>query len=290
MDIKKISLFLSGKLPPYYGDSNLTRFQRIVSKEFNELYTLNDLNLFLKQSKGIEEKFFINILEDIYQENLNTNRFNDFLNKIIINKDFLNELLNINSWNSIIEIWENLKKELLNINEWKDDSKKFESFCEKLIKFLLENSFNNFKYKSQPKSDNLLDINDGLLLNTYKNEWLIKNLWWDIVKDEYESNAIIIEMKNYTDEASQNVLFTTEKYLNKIHTWRFALLFTRKWLSNGSWEKKQIELFKWWWKKESICFITFYDDDYINMIDLKIKWESVESYILDKYFELASKA
>lgn len=144
-------------------------------------------------------------------------------------------------------------------------------------------------YKIQPRDELWLDINDGLLLNNYKNEWLVKNLWWDIVKDEYWSSVIVVEMKNYTDPASQNILFTTEKYLNKSHTWRFALLFTRNWLSDESWKVKQIELFKWWWKKESICFILFTDEDYIKMIDLKIRWESIEGYILWKYFDLSIK-
>lgn len=290
MDTKKISLFLAWKLPPYYGDSNLTRFQRVVSTDFNELYKLNDLDLFLKQSNGIEEIFFQNILEDIHQENSENTRFQDLLKKIIKNEEFIDELFSRD--NSILfkKLWEKLKLGLVSIREWKDDSKKFEEYCDQLIKFLLEDSFNDFRYKSQPRAETGLDINDGLVLNSFKNKWLIKNFWWDIVKDEYWTSSIVIEMKNYTDEANQSILYTTEKYLNKTHTWRFAFLFTRKWLSDRSWELKQIELFKWQWKKESICIITFNDADYIAMIDLKLKWESVESYILGKYFELSSKA
>ncbi len=85
MDVKKISLFLSGKLPPYYGDSNLVRFQRVVSRDFNELYNLNDLDLFLKQSNWIEEKFFQNILEDLFLEfNEDKSRFDNFIKKLLI--------------------------------------------------------------------------------------------------------------------------------------------------------------------------------------------------------------
>jgi hypothetical protein len=290
MDTKKISLFLAWKLPPYYGDSNLTRFQRVVSTDFNELYKLNDLDLFLKQSNGIEEIFFQNILEDIHQENSENTRFQDLLKKIIKNEEFIDELFSRD--NSILfkKLWEKLKLDLVSIREWKDDSKKFEEYCDQLIKFLLEDSFNDFRYTTQAKSDIGLDINDGLLLNTYKDQWIAKNLWWDIAKDKYWTQTIIIEMKNYSKQAAQSVLFITEKYLHKAHTGRFALLFTRKWLSLASWEKKQIDMFKWIDWKQSVCFIAFNDADYIAMIDLKLKWESVESYILGKYFELSSKA
>lgn len=291
MDVKKISLFLSGKLPPYYGDSNLVRFQRVVSRDFNELYNLNDLDLFLKQSNWIEEKFFQNILDDLYIEFSNDeSRFNDFLKKVINNQDFINELFSNSEKQNLSEIWNKLKEELKTITEWKTDAKKFEDYCEKLIKFLLEDSFNEFKYLTQPRDDLGLDIKDWLLLNTYKDKWIAKNLWWDVVNDKYNTNAIVVEMKNYTDESNQNILNTTSKYLNKTHTGRFALLFTRKWLSNSSWIKKQIELFKWNDGLKSICFIIFDDNDYEQMIDIKISWWSIESYILDKYFELSSKA
>lgn len=291
MDIKKISLFLSGKLPPYYGDSNLVRFQRVVSRDFNELYNLTDLDLFLKQSNWIEEKFFQNILDDLYLEFSNDeSRFNDFLKKVINNQDFINELFSNSEKQNLSEIWNKLKDELKAITKWKTDAKKFEGYCEKLIKFLLEDSFNEFKYLTQPRDNLGLGIQDWLLLNTYKDKWIAKNLWWDIVKDKYTTNAIVVEMKNYTDESNQNILNTTSKYLNKTHTGRFALLFTRKWLSNSSWIKKQIELFKWNDGLKSICFIIFDDSDYEQMIDIKISWWSIESYILDKYFELSSKA
>ncbi len=291
MDIKKISLFLSGKLPPYYGDSNLVRFQRVLSRDFNELYNLSDLDLFLKQSNWIEEKFFQNILDDLYLEfSDDESRFHNFLKKIINNQDFINEIFLDSQKQNLAEIWNLLKEELKTIKKWNTDAKKFEDYCEKLIKFLLEDSFNEFKYLTQPRDDLGLDIKDWLLLNTYKDKWIAKNLWWDIVKDKYTTNAIVVEMKNYTDESHQNILNTTSKYLNKTHTGRFALLFTRNWLSNNSWIKKQIELFKWNDGLKSICFIIFDDNDYEQMIDIKINWWSIESYILDKYFELSSKA
>ncbi len=187
-------------------------------------------------------------------------------------------------------MWNKLQNELKAIKEWKKDAKKFEDYCEKLVKFLLEDSFNEFKYLTQPRDDLGLDIKDGLLLNTHKDTWVAKNLWWDIVKDKYATNAIVVEMKNYTDESNQDILNTTSKYLNKPHTGRFALLFTRKWLSQKSGTIKQIELFKWNQDNKSICFIVFDDDDYNKMINIKINWWSIESYILDKYFELSSKA
>ncbi len=287
MDVKKISLFLSGKLPPYYGDSNLVRFQRVVSRDFNELYNLNDLDLFLKQSNWIEEKFFQNILDDLYIEFSNDeSRFNDFLKKVINNQDFINELFSNSEKQNLSEIWNKLKEELKTITGWKKDAKKFEDYCEKLIKFLLEDSFNEFKYSTQQKNDSGLDIPDWLLLNIYKDEWLIKNLWWDVIKNLYTTNTVVIEIKNYTEKANQDIITSTTKYLNKPHTWRFALIFTRKWLSKTSGEKKQILDFI----SNSLCFIVFDDDDYNKMINIKINWWSIESYILDKYFELSSKA
>lgn len=64
MDIRKIALYLSGKLPPYYWNSQrifFIRQLRLVAKEF---YTNEEIAFIDQQTRNNDENFFAEILED----------------------------------------------------------------------------------------------------------------------------------------------------------------------------------------------------------------------------------
>lgn len=80
MDIRKIALYLAGKLPPYYGESRRMVFIRALRDYAKEQYTNEELDFIDRQTKGNEENFYWSILKDI--ETLSQEEFNKFCIKL----------------------------------------------------------------------------------------------------------------------------------------------------------------------------------------------------------------
>ena len=71
MDIKIIASYLAGKLSPYYWDSNLRKFTKVLQKLFPKEYTKDEIIFSQKLVNNDDEKFYFNILDDLYQEDEN---------------------------------------------------------------------------------------------------------------------------------------------------------------------------------------------------------------------------
>lgn len=300
IDIQKIALFLSWKLPPYYGGNKKVKFIKQLWKIDKETYSNENIDFFQKQSRDLEEFYFM-VLDDYISENKKIKWWDKNISKLLNDLDLPPEMLWENEKTVGIDIkkeWEKFKNELKwikiefkkeELSERNKEAKIFEDFTGRLVKFLFKDSFNDFYLKEQPQTINKLDIRDFMLMNNYKNEnSAISSFWWDIIKNDYNSSFVTIECKNYKDEAGQEPIITTLKYLEKTNIGRFWIIFTRKGL-NDEWIKKQIDLLKWQQNKLSICLLVLDDDDINNLIDLKIRWEKIEKYLLDKYFDLQTK-
>ncbi len=73
MDIQKVSLYLAGKLPPYYWDSNIYRFNKVILTNAWHLYTKDDLifnQTLVNNSKSLKslDICFFNILDDLFKQ------------------------------------------------------------------------------------------------------------------------------------------------------------------------------------------------------------------------------
>lgn len=284
MDIRKIALYLSWKLPPYYGNSQKLFFIRQLKELAKEHYTNEEITFIDQQTRQDDERFFAEILED--QSKTSKENFNNLIDKLGIPPDIL-DIKTLYSQNKETQkIWEDLIKELKSIPTWKAWAQDFENFWEKLINFLLKDSFEPFIYKPQISNDSETDIRDWLILNNpKKTNSMISWFWDDVVKKIYDSTFVTIEYKNYTDDAGQVVLYTTAKYLEKVNIWRFSIIFARKWL-NAAANTKQIEYFRWNTKKESICFLVINEEEIENLIKMKINGQFVEEFLLEKFMEL----
>ena len=64
MDIRKIALYLSWKLPPYYGNSKRLVFIRQLRTIAPAQYTNEEISFIDQQTRNDDEKFFVEILED----------------------------------------------------------------------------------------------------------------------------------------------------------------------------------------------------------------------------------
>jgi hypothetical protein len=284
MDIRKIALYLSGKLPPYYGNSQKIFFIRQLKDLAKEYYTNEEITFIDQQTRQDDEKFIIEILED--QKRTSEENFTKLIKKLGIPLDVLDIAIEDSQNNELNTIWESLIKELQAIPAWKEWSKEFENFWERLISFLLKDSFDSFIYKPQSSTESGTDIRDGIILNNpKKNDSIITWFWDDIVKKMYDSMLVTIEYKNYTDDAGQVVLYTTAKYLEKVNIGRFSIIFARNWL-NSSAKAKQLEYFRWAPKKDSICFLVIDEVEIMKLITIKSSWWSIEEFLIMKFLEL----
>lgn len=68
MDIRQIALYLAGKLPPYYGESNLYRFSKKLKNFAPEQFTNNEMQFIQNQAKGVDEDVYFMILDDLHNE------------------------------------------------------------------------------------------------------------------------------------------------------------------------------------------------------------------------------
>ncbi len=82
MDIRKISLYLSGKLPPYHNKANFWRFRRIFKQDFPEYIDDTQIEFIQKQWAQTEDFFFM-ILDDIQKDYKEWSWFDDFVNSLI---------------------------------------------------------------------------------------------------------------------------------------------------------------------------------------------------------------
>ena len=69
IDIQAIALYLAGKLPPYYGSDNIYKFNKIIRKILN--IDKKEILFAMKQVNNISEKYYFNILDNLYNEDKN---------------------------------------------------------------------------------------------------------------------------------------------------------------------------------------------------------------------------
>lgn len=66
IDIRKLSLFLSGKIPPDYNKINRMLFTEGLNSKCG--FDYNKIDFYWKQSKEFEEDFYYMILDFLYQK------------------------------------------------------------------------------------------------------------------------------------------------------------------------------------------------------------------------------
>ena len=301
MDIRKIALYLAGKLPPDYKKQSAFHLIKLLQVIDEKYYTDAKIK-FIKEESWSDEEFYFSILDSLWRSGKNQSDIQEqsyewfirIMTEYDVPKEYYIENKLATSVFDNSDIGNALKLELATIvvgskNTRNSDAKDFENFIWKLLDFLFAWSMKKLYSKSQIRNYNGLDIRDWILLNNPDN-WKDYSIWFreDIVKKEYDSSFITIECKNYQDPAKQDPIISTLKYLEKPGIWRFWLMFTRNWLS-VKWNNKIIDLLKWNIQKQPICLMVLDDSDINKMIDLKINSKEVEGYLMDKYFDLQTK-
>ncbi len=67
MDIRKIALYLAGKLPPYYGTSNLYAFSKKLHSFASEEFTREEMLFIQQQAKNIDEEVYFMVIDSLWK-------------------------------------------------------------------------------------------------------------------------------------------------------------------------------------------------------------------------------
>lgn len=68
MDIRKIAMYLAGKLPPYYGASNLRTFTKKLKLFASEEFTNDEMLFIQQQAKNVDEEVYFMVLDDLRKD------------------------------------------------------------------------------------------------------------------------------------------------------------------------------------------------------------------------------
>ncbi len=143
MDVRKIALYLSWRLPPHYGNSQKLFFIRQLKDLAKEYYTNEELTFIDQQTRQDDEKFFIEILED--QKRTSEDNFNNLIEKLNLPPEVIDSNLGKiienwkwdYTWNDFeMKITETYWKNPSNIDKWELFWKLSTDILEKIGKFI----------------------------------------------------------------------------------------------------------------------------------------------------------
>jgi len=154
-------------------------------------------------------------------------------------------------------------------NAGRNDWKAYEEICTNIIDFLFRDSFRNFKTIIQARNENGLDIKDLVIPNRSNNPF------WSEVRTDYGVRNVIFEFKNYVEPIGKNQIVSTSNYLKKKAYGRFAIIFSRKGLSNPNGELEQLEQLR----DSDKMIIVLDDKDLIELITYKKRGKKPEEIL-----------
>lgn len=198
--------------------------------------------------------------------------------------------------NNQIIVWF-IKENLLSLKSTKSSSKRFEgnNLIERLKKcppgeknwseyeaigidifrFLFEDTFQSYITEEQAETDLKNHRRDLIVSNYYKDS----TSFWAEAKQLYQSKAIIVDFKNYSDKLTANNYFLVSKYSTK-KIGNFAIIFSRVGLDKSA-QLEQRNLFA-----DGKLLIEFNDTELKEMIQEKIIGKNPLDRLKSKEFEI----
>ena len=147
MDIRKLALYLSWKLPPYYGESNLYAFWNALKQISSEKYSREELLYISDLAKWDDEKVYFMVLDELRKQSVKDpslkGKFLVLLEDLSVDDEIYATL---KKDISCIHEWDDLLHDLWVISAGKNGAKQFEVFGERLLKYLFEDSFFDYTY------------------------------------------------------------------------------------------------------------------------------------------------
>ena len=157
----------------------------------------------------------------------------------------------------------------------KEGWSQFEEIGGEIFKYLFADSFRNYTCEFQSTTIDGILRRDMIVYNTFKES----PCFWQLVKDDFKSNLIIVDFKNYTDLLNTDQFYNPSKYMNKL-AGNFAIVLSRCGL-NDSAKKFQIRLLE-----ENRLLLSLSDANLIDLIKQKMNGQNPLYSLENMYYTL----
>ncbi|MCT7627466.1 hypothetical protein N5U97_02285 [Aliarcobacter butzleri] len=254
----------------------------IDSKRTLLLLTSSVVSQHFKESEQ-NKQFIIKDKDDIFLLANKKIMANKFISKILFQDiiyPYLESKVGVLTSNKNIIKAEKLIRELQDCPQSTEGWKDFENLTYEILKFLFDESFDNFRIKEQVRNNSSTDIRDFIISNTGNHRF------WNDLKQFYDCRNIVVEVKNTKDKIRNDELRQVSDYLEKETIGRFGIIFSRNGLSDNG-EQKQWEYFT---QNRNQKFIIVLDEQgIIDLLRKKANNEAPEEILQDIKFNLETK-
>lgn len=168
-----------------------------------------------------------------------------------------------------------LIKKLNECPKGKEGWKMYEDIGGEIFNFLFADTFRNYTFEYQSTTTDGIFRRDMVVNNTYKES----PCFWQLVKDDYNSNLIIIDFKNYQHQLNQDEFYNPSKYMNKL-SGNFGIILSRDGL-NDSAKKFQMKLLE-----ENKLLLCLSDANLIDLINQKTNGQNPLYSLENLYYSL----
>jgi len=265
MDIRKLSLLLSGKISPYEKYSRLEFFEHL-EEIFG--YSVDKLDFYWKQAKEFEEEFYYLVLEMLYNKSKKEDWDRIKLDKLIKELNLPFETYDPVKWfdhSHLLEEFDKIIKVKTNKNDWKSQAKweQFENFLTKL--------FNDIEWleviNTWQSEDEQIDL-------VIKND-INKPFWLNL-----KSPVIIWEAKNWSSKTNTEVINTLRwKSLGHTNFSRIWIVIAMNWFTKAV----SSNLLRDWWTDRIMVAIDW--DNIRELLNKELdpiewlEWEIMKSFV-----------
>ncbi len=174
-----------------------------------------------------------------------------------------------------LSIGDSLIKRLENCPKGKAGWRQYEDIGGDIFKFLFESTFRHYTCEYQSATLDGIQRRDLVVNNTYKDS----PSFWQLVKNDYCSNIIVVDFKNYREELNSDSFYIPTKYMNSV-VGHFVIVFSRLGLDNTA-KKVQQKLLS-----EKILVLCLTDADLKNMINQKINGQEPLNSLENMYYTM----
>lgn len=174
-----------------------------------------------------------------------------------------------------LPIGEILIKRLENCPKGMEGWRQYEDVGSDIFHFLFENTFRHYNYEYQSSTSDSTQRRDLVINNTYKES----SSFWKLVKNDYHSNIIVIDFKNYRDALNSDSFYIPTKYLNSV-VGNFVIVFSRYGLDDTAKKVQQRLLSE---KKLVLCLT---DADLVGMINQKMNGQEPLNSLENMYYTM----
>lgn len=174
-----------------------------------------------------------------------------------------------------LSIGDVLIKKLKNCPKGKDGWKQYEDIGGEIFHFLFSDTFRNYSFEYQSINADGTFRRDLIINNTYSDS----PSFWQLVKDDYNSNLIIIDFKNYQQTLTPDEFYNPSKYMNKL-AGNFVIILSRCGLDESA-KKFQIKLLE-----DNKLVMCLSDANLIDLINQKVNGQNPLYSLENMYYTL----